>query len=78
MAAVAALWENVVDTDIIRLDASRFDIATSLAAAFQLICCSCDWLSRENSRPHVYSGGSAPAWLSSPGGPRRYDDVSEA
>ncbi len=32
MAAVAALWENVVDTDIIRLDTSRFDIATGLAA----------------------------------------------
>ena len=33
MAAVAASWENVVDTDIIRLDSSRYDIATSIAAA---------------------------------------------
>ena len=32
VATVAALWENVVDTDIIRLDTSRFDIGTSLAA----------------------------------------------
>ena len=29
---MAAPQENAVDTDLIRLDASRFDIATSLAA----------------------------------------------
>ena len=56
MAAVAALWENVVDTDIIRLDTSRFDIATSLAGVLQLICYSCDWLSCENSRPTCIRG----------------------
>ena len=54
-AAVAAPWENVLD--IIRLDASRFDIATSLAVV------SADLLflrlARIYSRPHVYSRGLA-------------------
>ena len=34
---MAAPWENTVDTDIIRLDSSRFDIATNLAAVSAIL-----------------------------------------